>query len=123
MSNLRVSDIRPFIPAQSFEQSKHFYSSMGWTVKDVGPKLALVESQDVHFYIQDYYIKDVAENAMLHITVEDASAWYQHVATMLADKKFPAAGVQPPKLQPYGALVTFVHDPSGVLLHLCQWKP
>ncbi len=21
----------------------------------------------------------------------------------------------------YGALVTFVHDPAGVLLHFCQW--
>jgi hypothetical protein len=47
---------------------------MGWPVKDVAPKLALVESQDVRFYIQGYYIKDVAENAMLYITVEDAQA-------------------------------------------------
>jgi len=123
MSNLSVSDIRPFIPAQSFEQSKQFYSSIGWTVKDVAPKLALVGAQNVHFYIQDYYIKDVAENSMLHITVEDARAWYQHVAAVLANRQFPAARVQPPKLQPYGALVTFVHDPTGVLLHLCQWHP
>jgi hypothetical protein len=42
------------IPAQSFEESKQFYSSIGWTVKDVAPKLALVESQDVHSYIQDF---------------------------------------------------------------------
>jgi len=33
----------------------------------------------------------------------------------------PEARVQPPKRQPYGAVVTFVHDPTGVLLHLCQW--
>lgn len=123
MANLTVSDIRPFIPARSFEQSKQFYSSIGWTVKDVAPRLALVELQNVHFYIQDYYVKEVAENAMLHLTVEDASAWYQHIATVLASNQFPAARVQPPKPQPYGALVTFVHDPTGVLLHLCQWNP
>jgi len=29
--------------------------------------------------------------------------------------------VQAPKRQDYGALVTFVHDPAGVLLHFCQW--
>jgi len=123
MANLSVSDIRPFIPAQDFEQSKLFYSSLGWTVKDVGDGLALVELQDAHFYIQNYYIKDVAENAMLHITVQDARAWHQHVSAVLEGKKFPQARVQPPKLQPYGAIVTFVHDPTGVLLHLCQWKP
>jgi hypothetical protein len=123
MPNLSVSDIRPFIPAQSFTQSKEFYSCIGWAVKDVAPKLALVESQGVHFYIQDHYVKEFAENTMLHITVEDAQAWYRHVATVLEDRTFPAARVRSPKLQPYGALVTFVHDPAGVLLHLCQWNP
>ena len=122
-NKLSVSDIRPFIPAQSFEHSKLFYSSIGWTVKDVATDLALVESRDVHFYLQDYYVKEFAENTMLHITVEDAHAWYQHVDAVLRDKRFPAARVQPPKLQPYGALVTFIHDPAGVLLHLCQWNP
>jgi|SRR5579883_700348 len=123
MSNLSVSEIRPFIPAKSFEESKHFYSSIGWMVKDVAPKLALVKSPGGHFYIQDYYIKEVAENSMLHITVEDARAWYEHAAAVLASARWPAARVQPPKLQPYGALVTFVHDPAGVLLHFCQWNP
>jgi hypothetical protein len=66
MANLSVSDIRPFIPAQSFERSKQFYSSIGWLVKDVAPKLALVESEDVHFYIQDYYIKEVGERNAAH---------------------------------------------------------
>ena len=78
-------------------------------------------SDQQHFYIQDYYLKDVAENCMLHATVEDAQAWYQHVSSVLRDNKFVGARVQPPKLQPYGAIVTFVHDPTGVLLHLCQW--
>ncbi|MGH8290903.1 MAG: hypothetical protein ACREV7_18135 [Steroidobacteraceae bacterium] len=121
MPDLSASDIRPFIPAQSFEESKRFYSSIGWTVKDVAPRLALVELQDGRFYLQDYYLKEFAENAMLHIRVEDARAWYEHVLTVLKDNRFPAARVQPPKAQPYGAIVTFVHDPAGVLLHLCQW--
>ena len=87
MANLSISDLRPFIPARSFEQSKQFYTSIGWSVKDVAPKLALAESQDVRFYIQDYYIKEFAENAMLHITVEEAHAWYEHVAAVLASNK------------------------------------
>jgi predicted enzyme related to lactoylglutathione lyase len=123
MPKLTVSDLRAFIPAQDFELSKRFYSSLGWTVKDVGDGLALVEAESVHFYIQNYYNKDVAENSMLHITVDDARAWHQHVAAVLEREKFGGARVQPPKPQPYGAVVTFVHDPTGVLLHLCQWKP
>jgi hypothetical protein len=31
------------------------------------------------------------------------------------------ARVRLPARRSYGATVVFVHDPSGVLLHLCQW--
>jgi hypothetical protein len=122
MPNLNVSDLRPFIPARDFTLSKQFYSRLGWRVKDLDERLALVQLGDQHFYIQNYYLKDVAENCMLHLTVVDAQAWYQHVSSVLRDAKFSEARVQPPKPQPYGAIVTFVHDPTGVLLHLCQWN-
>lgn len=123
MSLPTATDLRPFIPARDFAQSMAFYTGLGWETKLVGDGLALVTlGERQHFYIQDYYIKDVAENCMLHATVDDAQAWYRHVAAVLQDSRFPGARVQPPKLQPYGAIVTFVHDPTGVLLHLCQWE-
>lgn len=122
MSDLKVSDLRAFIPAKDFSVSKRFYAALGWDTRDVGPGIALVRlGERQHFYIQDYYLKDVAENTMLHITVEDAQAWYRHAASVLGDGDFPDARVQPPVRQAYGATVTFVHDPTGVLLHLCQW--
>ena len=122
MPNLKVSDIRPFVPAKDFALSKRFYAALGWETQDVGPKLALVKLGDQqHFYIQDYYLKDVAENCMLHMTVEDAQAWHAHIVTVLRGGDFSGARVQAPSPQPYGASVVFVHDPSGVLLHLCQW--
>ena len=123
MSDLTVSDLRPFIPARDFALCKRFYSSLGWDTRDVADGLALVRLADQqHFYIQDYYIREVAENCMLHLTVTDAQAWHRHVSSVLRSSRFPDARVQPPKLQPYGAIVTFVHDPSGVLIHLCEWK-
>ena len=123
MSDLEISDLRPFIPARDFALSRQFYAALGWETTDVAPGLALVRMADrQHFYIQDYYIQEVAENCMLHATVSDAQAWHAHVSSVLQDNGFPGARVQPPKLQPYGAMVTFVHDPTGVLLHLCQWR-
>lgn len=123
MSGLEVTDLRPFIPAKDFALCKRFYADFGWETRDVADGLALVRLADrQHFYIQDYYNKEVAENSMLHLTVADAQAWYRHVSSVLQNERFPGARVQPPKLQPYGAIVTFVHDPTGVLLHLCEWK-
>ena len=122
MPDLTATDLRPFIPARDFELSKRFYAALGWDTRDVGPRLALVTVGDgQHFYLQDYYLKDVAENTMLHLTVESAQAWHAHVAAALEAGGFTTARVQSPSRQPYGASVVFVHDPSGVLLHLCEW--
>jgi catechol 2,3-dioxygenase-like lactoylglutathione lyase family enzyme len=122
MPDLKATGVRPFIPARDFALSKRFYAALGWETVDVGPGLALVRvGEGQHFYIQDYYVKEFAENTMLHVTVDNASDWHAHVAAALRAGPFAPARVQSPSRQPYGATVVFVHDPSGVLLHLCQW--
>ncbi len=118
---LEVSDLRPFIPALDVARSVRFYRALGWDVADVGSGLHLVTASDQHFYVQDFPDRRVAENTMLHITVEDAAAWHEHVAAVIRADPGLGARVQAPQRQDYGALVTFVHDPAGVLLHLCQW--
>ena len=121
MPKLTTTDLRPFVPARSFAESKEFYTSLGWKVKDLGDALALVQLDERSFYLQNYFVEEFAQNTMLHIAVEDAQAWYEHVSSIVRTKKFAGARVQPPTRQAYGAVVTFVHDPAGVLLHLCQW--
>ena len=122
MPNLKASNIRPFIPAKDFALSKQFYTALGWETVDVGRNLALVRlSAEQHFYLQDYYLRDFAENSMLHVTVQDVQAWHAHIVSILRDGDFADARVQAPSRQPYGASVVFLHDPSGVLLQLCEW--
>ena len=117
-----ASTIRAFIPAREFALAKRFHAALGWETRDVGPGLALVTLADAQqFYIQDFYLKELAENSVLHVTVDDAVAWHAHVAAVLRDGDFPGARVQPPVRQPYGATVVFVIDPSGVVIHLCEW--
>jgi catechol 2,3-dioxygenase-like lactoylglutathione lyase family enzyme len=122
MPALKATDIRAFIPARDFELSKRFYRALGWETVDVGPGLALVTVADRQsFYVQDYYLKEFADNSMLHITVESAPDWHAHVVAALEGGGFGGARVLAPARQPYGATVVFVHDPTGVLIHLCQW--
>lgn len=121
MVSLRVSDVRPFVPAKDFEVSKDFYVSLGWVIEWSDDSLALMENANQRFYLQRYYVKEWAENSMLHITVEDAQSSYAQVSELLDSGRFPGARVSEPKREPYGALVTYVGDPAGVLLHLAQW--
>lgn len=120
--NLQTADIKTFIPSRDYGQSLRFYEAMGWKVEYKDDSLALLELDDSRFYIQNYYVKDWAHNFMLHISVEDAAAWHQHASAVIAGGDFGPAKVREPKKEDYGPIVTYVWDPSGVLLHFAQWK-
>ena len=122
MIDLKVSEVRPFIGARDFALSKAFYLALGWQLEYEDPQLALLAYGDYCFYLQNAYAKEWVENTMLHVAVGDAQACYRQIDALLAGGRFPGARVAAPKEEPYGALVTYVWDPSGVLLHLAQWR-
>ncbi len=118
---LAVTDVRPFVPAQDFQQSLAFYTALGWTALwSDGEGLALLSLGGRQFMLQDFYVKDWAENSMLVVEVADAAAWYRHVERALADGDFGNARVAAPEQKDWGAVVTYVWDPCGVLLHFTQ---
>jgi catechol 2,3-dioxygenase-like lactoylglutathione lyase family enzyme len=119
--DLRVSDVRPFIGAADFAVSKAFYQALGWHVEYEDANLALLANGGHRFYLQNAYAKEWVENTMLHVTVADAAAVCEQVRALIGTGGFGGARVAPPKLEDYGALVTYVWDPAGVLLHLAQW--
>ncbi len=122
MTNLNVSDVRTFVPAKDFDLSREFYLALGWHLLWSDENLAVLEIADQRFYLQNYYVKEWADNCMLHISVEDAGAWKEHASSVAEDIKYENVRVDGPKQQSYGALVTFVIDPSGVLLHFAEWN-
>ena len=122
MIDLQVTEIRTFLPAKDFELSTAFYVALGFTVKWSDANMALLEIAGQRFYLQRYFVKDWADNSMLHISVADAHACYSQINDLLASGRFPGTRVAEPKQEEYGALVTYVWDPSGVLLHLAQWN-
>lgn len=118
---LTVTDVRPFVPAQDFQQSRAFYTALGWkTLWTDGEGLALMSLGDRQIMLQNYYVKDWAENSMLVVEVADAHAWYRHIDRALAAGNYGSARVAAPQQQDWGAIVTYVWDPSGVLLHFTQ---
>jgi hypothetical protein len=119
--DLKVTDVRVFVPARDFALSKDFYLALGWRQTWGNDSLAVMKIADQRFYLQNYYAREWAENFMLHISVNDANAWKQHVSTLAEDEKFKDVRIEGPKQEPYGALVTYVWGPSGVLLHLAEW--
>lgn len=118
-----ATDVKVFVPAKDFKASLAFYEALGWQVnfraEDDG--IAELELANCRFYLQNYYQRKWADNFMMHISVQDADAWYTHAQTVIANGKWKNARVTAPKQQDYGAKVTFVWDPSGVLLHFAEF--
>jgi len=117
-----VQDVRTFVPARDFTRSKAFYEALGWTsVWTDGEGLALMELGGYRFMLQDYFVKEWAENCMLTIVVNDATAWHERVSSSLTGGRYGDARVAAPKHEDWGATVTYAWDPCGVLLHFTQF--
>lgn len=66
-----------------------------------------MELGGARFVLQDRHVKEWAENSMLTVVVADAAAWYEHVADVLSSADSGDARVAEPKVEDWGATVTF----------------
>jgi len=122
MTGIPIGDLRVFVPAHDMELAAAFYVALGWELGFNSPNLKLLQNNDHRFYLNDQFPKSYVEHFRMHITVEDAQACFDRVTALVAeDERFSSVRVKPPEEQPYGAIVTYVYDPSGVLLDFCQW--
>ncbi len=116
---LSIRDFKVYVPARDFEQSKRFYTALGFKMSEGWGGTADFELNGHRFRLQDFYVKDWAENFMVVIGVDDIEAWHRHVRRIADSGQFPAARVKPP--EPVDdSLVLHVWDPSGVLLVFVQ---
>jgi len=115
-----IVSLRPFVPAKDFALSKRFYQSLGFNITLEDPPIAILKSGSFSFILQDFYVKELAENFMLQLMVRNVDAWWERVTDAKLDENF---GVKPPRapaLQPWGMKVGFLFDPSSVLWHVAE---
>ena len=106
----------------NLEISNAFYTALGWTEIWSDGGLALLSLGGSQFVLQARYVKEWAENFMLTVEVVSADDWFRHVSDVLHGAKYGDARVAEPKDEGW-ARVTYVWDPSGVLLHFAQFPP
>lgn len=108
------------MPAKDFEQSRRFYLALGFAVGYADTSVAVMEDGRVSFILQNFYVRDLAENLMLQLVVEDVEAWWTQRKPEKVSADFSAGAPTPPAIQPWGMKVGYVSDPSGVLWHITQ---
>lgn len=118
-ARLSLNGLKVYVPAKDFELSKRFYTALGFTLTPGFGGTADFELDGHRFRLQDYYVKDWANNFMFVLDVDDVEAWHRRAQQMLASGEFKGMSVKPPE-PVEDALVLHVGDPTGVLLVFVQ---
>ena len=111
--------IRPFLPTKDFDLSRRFYETLGFE-KVLDSEVAIFNAGSGGFILQRFYLKDLAENLVMQLMVDDLDAWWSHLDALDLKGRF---GVKPPRapaMQPWGLRVAYLFDPSGVLWQVSQ---
>ena len=119
MSELETVEIKAFVPARDFALSKQFYQDLGFELAWSSENMAYLHHGNCSFLLQGFYVREHADNFMMHLLVTDVDAWWRHVeAKGIASKYNVAAG--PPEDRPWGIRDFTLVDPTGVLWRIGQ---
>lgn len=121
-SPLHIRSIRGFIGAKDFAQSRKFYQTLGFSEVVIDATMSLFQvGEQLGFYLQNAYVKDWVDNSMLFLEVTDVVAWEAQLKSLNLTAQFSGVKMTEIRTFPYGREI-FLHDPSGVLWHFCQFN-
>ena len=119
MSELKAVEIKAFVPSRDFALSKRFYTDLGFEIAWSSDDLAYLHAGNCSFLLQRYYVRELAENFMMHMLVEDVESWWRHICVQSIAEKY-GVRLTPPEDRPWGIRDFTVDDPTGVLWRIGQ---
>jgi len=119
MQDMSAIEVKAFVPSSDFDLSKKFYQDLGFNLAWSSDQLAYLHRGHSSFLLQNFYVKEHAENFMMHLLVEDVEAWWNHVQDSALAAKYGVM-VEPPEDRPWGLRDFVIVDPTGVLWRIGQ---
>ncbi len=116
----KVLSIRPFIGAKDFAVSRRFYGDLGFTEVVLSSNMSLFKTDQIAFYLQDYYLEDWLNNSMIFLEVANVENYWNKLLALNLPASYPAVKLIPIQSHEWGK-ECFLHDPSGVLWHFGQF--
>lgn len=115
---MKITDIKPFVPSKDHALCKKFYQDLGFKMTWEGDMLAAFERDGTVFLLQDFYVKELAENYMLAMAVDNVDEWWQFIQDAKLAEKYPGIRLKAPEMKPWGLYTLQLIDPTGVLWHI-----
>jgi hypothetical protein len=123
MANLTVNALMPFVPAKDYALSRRFYRALGFTETFSDGGVTGFRLESARFILQDFYNRELADNFMLTLMVDDVEAWWQHLEAAQLPDDYPGVKVKAPEDYPWGLREVHLIDPAGVCWHIAQPIP
>ncbi|EGQ8406779.1 glyoxalase [Vibrio parahaemolyticus] len=118
MENLNIVEIKSFVPAKDYALSKRFYEAIGFDMASDFGDVAYFSQGSCAFLLQNFYEPEHGNNFMMHLLVEDAESWHQHLSKV-GHEEFGSRLTELVE-QPWGMRECCLFDPSGVLWRIGQ---
>ncbi len=115
----KVNNITPFLPAKDYELSLRFYRDLGFKEIAKIENAVRLELDGYGFWIQDYYVKELADNTMLCMYVDNIESWWSNIKRLDISENYEGeAKVFSEPHEQEGSLMMQFTDPTGVLWHV-----
>lgn len=118
--NLHCVELKAFVPARDFALSVQFYQTLGFTLASVVDGIAYLHCGGSSFLLQDFYLREHADNFQMHLLVEDVDAWHGKAKEVAL--RFQVE-IGEPGDRPWAMRDFTLFDPSGVLWRIAQNIP
>ena len=82
MQAMTAIEVKAFVPSKDFALSKRFYQDLGFNLGLSSNELAYLHRGNSSFLLQNFYVKEHADNFMMHLLVENVQAWWGQFRTM-----------------------------------------
>jgi len=116
-SEMKVEDIRVFIPSKDYEMSKQFYQALGFEMERASDDLSIFRNNQSTFFLTRHYNPEIKINLMIQLAVFDIEAVSEKLSSLIEfDIQF-----QPIKTEPWGRVI-YLTGPSGELWHITQFN-
>jgi hypothetical protein len=116
-----VRAMRPMVPAKVFAVRQRFYDELGFVPRRLTDRLVEMQLGVFSFILQDFYVREWADNIAVHLTASDVSLWWNHIVSLDLTTRY---GVKATPPVPEGwATVAGLTDPSGVLWRIAEIPP
>jgi catechol 2,3-dioxygenase-like lactoylglutathione lyase family enzyme len=116
---MQANEIKAFVPARDLALSLRFYADLGFHIPWQSDEMAYLRVGNCSFLLQHFYVKEHAENFMMHLLVPDVEAWWKHVVAQDLAARYGVVA-EPPEDRPWAIRDFVLGDPTGVLWRIGQ---